>query len=1452
MKPASRLRQSFIAFCLRLIVFSCFVTVARGQSNDSSPKPWTVKPREIAFQNDTQWADHRWGDMDVGPFLAGSIDTPGGATLKGIAIRVGQDGHAAVCFDTALLRFSAGWAGGFLEFGPRRFGLIEKPRPAGKTLFTSPLEAGWALDGRFRPEKHQLRGEHDKGVTRLPTQWGHYKGLFVNGSRVVLHYSVGETEVYDSPWSVRVDGKVAFTRTLKIAAGKTPLQMRPCGGDCRVKLLGSAKLHNDDSGLPVVTIPPRRESVTLQLILLPQEADEALVEAATRAVRGSEDVSRLLLPGPRRWQPDLVTQGSTTEDASAPYVVDTLTLPFDNPWNALLFTAGHDFFANGDAAVCTVHGDVWVVSGIDRDLQRLTWRRFATGLFHSLGLKIVEDRVYVIGRDQITRLHDRNGDGEADHYENFNNDLWVSGGNHEYVTCLDTDPAGNFYFIHALTGVMRVAADGSSMTQVADGFRNPNGMAVGPDGTITAAPQEGNWTPASSIALVRPGGYYGYGGPRPAPDRPLGYDRPLCYIPRTLDNSSGAQVWVEGERWGPFAGEMLHLSYGQCTVLLCLREQVGGTWQGGTLTLPTEPSVFESGIMRGRFHPRDGQLYVSGLRGWQTRAIRDGCFQRVRYTGSAVNLPCRVRTFRNGIKLTFTDRLDAETASDVGNYFVEQWNYDWTANYGSPQYKVSNPGEVGRDEVELVSATLLDDGHAVFLEMPSIQPVHQMSIRWILRSAEGAKLKHTYMHTIHQVPDEEMPEVHIVRRSPPRLIADDVLARLRPGWKSVFQSLGEEPETDARIERLAALYQPLDQRPATFLPAGPFNLEMSAWLKLPLSGFFEFRIEGSGEYTLSVGGNRLLHAAGSDRWHASREPILLRKGHNHLQLSYRSPRSGVARFRLWWRGEDFDWEPIPPELVFHDSVFHDGVFHDSGDTRLHEGLSLRRGLAIIAESQCHRCHRGDHGNADRGRAAAATLPDLAEVGSRLHRAWLYRWLLDPRSIRDDVAMPAMLGDPASATARRDAADIAVYLSSLTEPPNSGAAARATGDELPDGRSLYEDLNCISCHRFTPPGAADEFGRVSLHFADAKFKPGKLAEFLRKPQAHFKATDMPDFQLSAPEAASLAAFVRQQAGGRIDGAETPTGDAARGRLRLTSVGCRQCHAIGDSLPSQPQPIGSRTNDDLRAERGCLAASGPAVAGIPRYRFSADEKAAVAAVLKSDRSTAARFHPTEAAGYLFERLRCAACHDRDGRRSYRNMVLAEEGRGVVPKPAPALTWTGEKLWPDWSRKMIGGQLAYKPRPWLKSRMPAFAHHAKTLAEGWAAQHGMDPHGERETTPASADAGLIEVGKRLAMKEGLNCLQCHAIGHMQPLGDKDTEIHPGLNFVYLRERLKQDYYLRFVMDPPRYEIGTNMPRLADDRKRTKLKFVLDGEARAQFDAVWHFIQSLPAVEDLDRLDR
>src|SRR5262249_32627 len=155
---------------------------------------------------------------------------------------------------------------------------------------------------------------------------------------------------------------------------------------------------------------------------------------------------------------------------------------------------------------------------------------------------------------------------------------------------------------------------------------------------------------------------------------------PLVYLPRGLDNSSAAQGYVSSDRWGPLQGQLIHFSYGAGTDFLLLREQVDGQPQGAVVPLHDE---FLSGPHPGRFNPKDGEVYVSGMGGWGTYTPLDGSFQRVRYTGDPVQLPVAFHAHENGILLTFTQPIDRAAAESTKSHFAQAWNYRFSPSYGS-------------------------------------------------------------------------------------------------------------------------------------------------------------------------------------------------------------------------------------------------------------------------------------------------------------------------------------------------------------------------------------------------------------------------------------------------------------------------------------------------------------------------------------------------------------------------------------------------------------------------------------------------------------------------------------------------------------------------------------------------------------------------------------------------
>ena len=763
------MNRTFVwALCLSLTTLG-----SRAQDPYDDSKPWhdQIQPR--------------FAKADLGRVWSGTVDLKGSGrppTLKGLAIRVGEElapgRSGTVLYDTELLRASAAIPDRFVMFNTWRDGLGGAGHWMGPPYgFTTRREPGWrAAPAGFSDPRPTPHGP-------LPHEQAHYKGLYRHGTRSVLAYSVGTAEVLESPW-MEIAGPVQMvTRTIEITGLAT---------DTAVKLLdhpnvkpGTETIVEDrrrwmileegdkasvvglvqhDSapvtlaveapGRVVAVVRQHEHTVRFKVLLWSgPKSDMPTCVALITSSPKPDPLASLTRPGPAQWTEEVVTQGSLGR-GQGPYVVDTLTPPFRNPYGALMMFGGHDFFSDGDAALCTIHGEVWRVSGIDESLEQLTWHRYATGLFQPLGLRIVDDQVYVLGRDQITRLHDVNGDHETDYYENFNNDCKIGDNIHEYATSLETDPEGNFYYCKGSNGgqtehdgsLIRVSRDGSRLESFATGFRFPNGAGAGPYGTLTVADQQGEWVPASRLDVVQRGGFYGYMPAHHRDAAPKTHDGPLCWIPHAVDNSCGGQTWVQGNRWGLPEGRMLHLSYGACRLFLVLEEKVDDIHQGGLVPLGV---TFDSGAMRARFRPQDGQLYVTGLKGWQTSGARDGCFQRVRFTGRPLHLPIGLHAHRNGVRLVFAEPKDESLLGDVESWAVARWNYRWTQQYGSKDYRVINPAKEGHDDMEVKRAVALDGGRAVFLELEDMQPVMQMQIQYSLGVVEGQRLRGAVHHTVH-------------------------------------------------------------------------------------------------------------------------------------------------------------------------------------------------------------------------------------------------------------------------------------------------------------------------------------------------------------------------------------------------------------------------------------------------------------------------------------------------------------------------------------------------------------------------------------------------------------------------------------------------------------------------------------------------------------------------------
>lgn len=738
-----------------------------------------------------KWKVH--GDLDQDfPFQIACIGNKfpaGNIAYKGVTIKLGNDAY--MCFDTDLLRMASGWTGNYLNFDGVAYSGSHGNHPtiAGNQRFGTKLAPGVA------DEAATFKDKRPEPFGPISEDLGRWNGMYVNGDDVVLSYTVRGTKILEMPASVQVDGQVGFVRNFRIEKAKEAFALMVCGVESarfeispnHISFKGSgtndltvvelvdapkgANLQIIDGNQVIIKVDKKTSASTFKVVIW--NGPQAEHAKFAGLVKGKAQVADIKQAGPARWTQSVTTKGVLSANTSpdGAYTVDQLTPPMENPWNRRVRFSGFDFFADGKrAAVATWDGDIWIVSGIDDKLDNLTWKRFASGQYETLGLKIVDDVIYTSGRDQITRYHDLNGDGEADYYENFNNQITSSDGFHEFVFDLQTDSQGNFYMckagpvrgggrgfggenfgsISAHAGTMlKVSKDGKKLEVYATGFRAPNGMGVGPNNEITSSDNEGTWMPTTPINWIKQGGFYGvetlaHKNPIPA------FDKPVCWLSHNdFDNSGGSQVWVTNNKWGPLHGELLHMSYGKCALYLVMKETVNGQMQGGVVKIPVK---FTSSAMRGRFNPKDGQLYISGLQGWQTSAVKLAGFDRVRYTGKSVQTVRSLHVTKTGVELCFTQPLDASSANDVENYSGKRWNYERAEHYGSDEFSVTDPKKKGRDELTIKSAKLQADGKTVVLEIADFKPAMQEMISFDIKAKDGTAISQSIQHTIHTLP----------------------------------------------------------------------------------------------------------------------------------------------------------------------------------------------------------------------------------------------------------------------------------------------------------------------------------------------------------------------------------------------------------------------------------------------------------------------------------------------------------------------------------------------------------------------------------------------------------------------------------------------------------------------------------------------------------------------------
>ncbi len=432
---------------------------------------------------------------------------------------------------------------------------------------------------------------------------------------------------------------------------------------------------------------------------------------------------------------------------------------------------------DGNVAVGTRHGEIYIISGVDQKKPSPTYHLFATGMDEIFGLDYRDNAFYVTQSCEVTRVSDTRHTGKADRFETIS-DAWGYANYHEYAFGSKLDPQGNMYVTlglsfsyesHALFRgwAMQITPDGKTVP-LASGLRSPAGIGPNEHGALMYMESQGPWNCACSLKSVTPGSFHGH----PASFNWYKYVPNMGPVP-TMPKS-GSSIIVEKERvkqltpyavifpyirmgrsltgftvnrtqgkFGPFDDQLFLGDFTLSIIVRATTEQINGVWQGACYPFREGLST---GILNVTFTP-EGNLLTGGTnRGWPVRGIKPFALERLQWSGKMPFEIQKVTIEPDGFKVAFTKPVDRETGAAAASYQLSTFTHPYHAGYGGPEIEQTKP--------VVKSAALAEDGLSVHLTLDKMIKGHVYEFDLAaLRSRDKDELLHrNAYYTVNEVP----------------------------------------------------------------------------------------------------------------------------------------------------------------------------------------------------------------------------------------------------------------------------------------------------------------------------------------------------------------------------------------------------------------------------------------------------------------------------------------------------------------------------------------------------------------------------------------------------------------------------------------------------------------------------------------------------------------------------
>lgn len=419
------------------------------------------------------------------------------------------------------------------------------------------------------------------------------------------------------------------------------------------------------------------------------------------------------------------------------------------------------------------NGSLYIIQNpTEQDTSKMKVHKVSDELFHPLGAHWLDDGLFILERDELSKWTDTDGDGLPDKKETFASG-WLSDNFHHFSFGLPYMD-GHFYgalstTLHmskeereTLEGpfiggnapnpehrgcVMKINAKTGKVQWIAGGLRTPNGPGVGPENILLVPDNQGDWKPANMIYVVKGGEFLGKynstskhifmpDGGVPSLFHEKEPTPPAIWLPQNeAGNSPSATLTIpEGL---PFAGQVLCADITQGAMHRIYMEEVDGTWQGSvfrhTMGFDAGPNYLAVGP--------DGCLYVgchgagTGNWGWtdpKTGKKTKYGLQRLRPTGKVVLEFEKIEATADGFRVSFTKPVPKDQLADVDAWLIDAYTYISRPRYGGPK----------EDQHAVVPSAirLAEDRKSVELVINQRKPNYVYHIRIDATSDDGQKM----------------------------------------------------------------------------------------------------------------------------------------------------------------------------------------------------------------------------------------------------------------------------------------------------------------------------------------------------------------------------------------------------------------------------------------------------------------------------------------------------------------------------------------------------------------------------------------------------------------------------------------------------------------------------------------------------------------------------------------